>query len=452
MAVHVIKRGLDLPITGAPEQTIVDAPAVTRVAVLADDYPLAKARMHVSEGDTVQRGQVLFEDRKAEGVLFTAPGAGKVVAVHRGARRALQSVVIELEGDGPDAQVAFEGLGGKSAASLEGDALRALLSQTGLWTALRARPFERVPAITETCTSIFVNAMDTHPLAPSMDAVLAGKEADLTAGLKILAKLTEGPVFLCKAAGSKITAAGVDRLRVEEFRGPHPAGLVGTHIHTLDPVNRERIVWHIGAQDVVALGRFAQTGKLDFERVVALSGPTVKQPRLLRTRQGAELAPLLEGKLADVENRVVSGSVLGGRKAMGDAHGYLGRYHQQITCLREGRDRVFLGWLLPGGDKFSVVRAYLGALGGKKFDFTTDTEGSHRAMVPIGMFEKVMPLDIMPTFLLRSLIKDDLERAEALGCLELAEEDLALCSFVSPGKEDYAPHLRRNLDTIWKEG
>ncbi|MCA9561492.1 MAG: Na(+)-translocating NADH-quinone reductase subunit A [Myxococcales bacterium] len=452
MSLHKITKGLDLPIEGAPIQVIRETRIPTRVAVMADDFPGLRPGMFVEEGETVKRGQPLFEDRTRKGVIHTAPGAGRIIGIYRGARRALQSVVIELDGDGPDAQVAFEGLKGKSGEGLEGDALRALLSETGLWTALRARFFVNVPATTETCTSIFVNAMDSHPLAPSLDVVLAGKEADLTAGLKALAKLTEGPVFLCKAAGSKITAAGVDRLRVEEFQGPHPAGLVGTHIHTLDPVNRERIVWHIGAQDVVALGRFLKTGKLDFERVVALAGPTVKQPRLLRTRQGAELAPLVDGQLKDVENRVVSGSVLGGRKAMGEAHGYLGRYHQQITCLREGRDRVFLGWLKPGGDKFSVVRAYLGALGGKKFDFTTDTEGSHRAMVPIGMFEKVMPLDIMPTFLLRSLIKDDLERAEALGCLELAEEDLALCSFVSPGKEDYAPHLRRNLDTIWKEG
>ena len=203
----------------------------------------------------------------------------------------------------------------------------------------------------------------------------------------------------------------------------------------------------------MAIGRFLETGKLDFERVISMAGPSVKTPRLLRTRLGASLDELVAGQLEDGENRVVDGSVICGRTAMGPRDGYLGRFSQTVSCLREGRDRVFLGWLLPGGDKFSVTKAFLGSvLGGRRFPFTTDTEGSHRAMVPIGSFERVMPLDLMPTFLLRSLIIDDVERAEALGALELIEEDLGLCSYVSPGKEDYGPHLRRNLSTIWKEG
>ncbi len=454
MAVHVLKKGLDLPITGEPKQVIEEGPTVTRVAVMADDYPLMKPRMHVVEGDEVKRGQILFEDRKAEGVRFTAPGAGKVVAVNRGKRRVLQSVVIELSADdrkGAGPQVELK----HYAADATGQALKDLLAESGLWTVLRARPFSRVPSPTESCAALFVTAIDTHPCAADPAVVLKGAEDDFKRGLTALKTLTEGKTWLCKKAGAKIPT--VEGVTVAEFDGKHPAGLVGTHIHLLEPVNRAKIVWHIGYQDVVAVGRLLATGKLDTRRVVALGGPTVSNPRLLRTRDGACIDELVDGQLADVENRVISGSVFGGRAAQGEIFGYLGRYANQITAIREGRQRVFFGWVKPGFDQFSVVRAFASRWfgGGDKksnYDFDTNTNGSHRAMVPIGMFERVMPLDIMPTFLLRALVKDDIERAEHLGCLELDEEDLALCSFVSPGKEDFGVALRRNLTEIWKEG
>lgn len=454
MPVHHIKRGLDLPITGQPRQVIEDAAPATRVAVVADDYPLMKARLHVAEGDEVRRGQLLFEDRKSAGVKFTAPAAGRVTAINRGARRKLLTVVIEVAaadraGKGPQADLPHR-------EGLDGPGIRDLLVASGLWTALRARPFSRIPSPTEDCSSIFVTAIDTHPLAADPAKVLEGREADFKRGLEALAKLTTGPVHLCKAPGAKIPTA--DGIRVEEFAGKHPAGLVGTHIHTLDPVNRQKIVWHIGYQDVAAIGHLVATGKLDTTRVIALGGPAAKNPRLVRTRLGASIDDLLRGETQDgFEARTISGSVFGGRASAGPVLGYLGRYHHQITLLREGRDRVFLGWLRPGFNKYSVVRAFAsrwfgGGENKSRYEFTTTTHGSHRAMVPIGVFEKVMPLDLMPTFLLRALVKDDIERAEALGCLELDEEDLALCSFVSPGKEDFGTALRRSLTEIWKEG
>jgi Na+-transporting NADH:ubiquinone oxidoreductase subunit A len=221
----------------------------------------------------------------------------------------------------------------------------------------------------------------------------------------------------------------------------------------LDPVGRGRSAWYVGAQDVAAIGRLVDSGRLDVERVVALAGPSVRRPRLLRTRLGADLRRLTDGELADGEGRAVSGSVLAGRAVSGEADGFLGRYHQQVSALLEGRQRTLINWLLPGMDRFSIVPVYGSRLRGRRhqFAFTTTTNGGHRAMVPIGMYERVMPLDIMPTFLLRALVSNDLERAEALGCLELDEEDLALCTFVCPGKEDYGSHLRRNLFELWKE-
>jgi len=459
MAVHRITKGLDLPITGEPRQEIEVAGGPSKVALLAADYFGMRPTMRVAVGDQVKRGQVLFEDKKMPGVLYTAPGAGTVIAINRGDRRTLQSIVIELneaerKGNPTDADFAtFGTYVGKNPAELTADEIKALLIESGLWTSLRARPFGRVadPAITP--RSIFVTAMDTNPLAASVDAVLRGKEKDFELGLTCVSKLTAGKTFLCTSHGSAAVAPSGSDIQTEIFEGPHPAGTVGVHIHTLDPVCREKIVWYVNYQDVVAIGRLLATGKLDVERVAALSGPTVTNPRLLQTRIGACLDELVDGELADCENRVVSGSVLSGRQAMGDVLGYLGRYHLQVSVLHEGREREFMGWVLPGAKKYSTTKAYLAAfLPKKKYAFTTTTNGSDRAIVPIGMYERVMPMDIQPTYLLRSLVSRDMERAEALGALELEEEDLALCAFVCPGKIDYGPILRENLTTMEKEG
>jgi Na+-transporting NADH:ubiquinone oxidoreductase subunit A len=224
------------------------------------------------------------------------------------------------------------------------------------------------------------------------------------------------------------------------------------HIHLLDPVHLDKTVWHIGYQDLAAIGRLLATGKLDVERVVSLAGPTAARPRLLRTRLGASLDELTQGELAPGDNRVISGSVLSGRTAQGEIDGSLGRYHQQVSALAEGREREFLGWLAPGRDKFSITNAFASAFArGRRFALTTSTQGSKRPMVPIGTYEEVMPMDIEATYLLRALLTDDMERAEALGCLELDEEDLALCTFVSETKYDYGPMLRGMLDRIQKE-
>jgi Na+-transporting NADH:ubiquinone oxidoreductase subunit A len=460
MAVHTIKKGLDLPISGEPVQRIEAARSVSCVALLALDYQFMKPRMHVAEGDAVKRGQPLFEDRKTEGVLFTSPGAGTVVAINRGQRRAFQSIVIDLtpgerEGKPDDNEFhVFSSFTGREIGELADDQVRDLLVESGQWTALRTRPFSKVPGPQEECAAIFVTAMDTSPLAADPTVVLDGRLDDFNRGLKALTSLTEGPVHLCCEPGSVFDGGGVDGVRVSHFTGKHPAGLAGTHIHTLDPVHRDKTVWAIGYQDVAAIGALFATGRLDVRRVVALGGPVVKNPRLLSTRIGAKTAELLADELEGRSNRVISGSVLHGHRAMGSRFGYLSRYTNQISCLNEDNKRRFMGWLAPGFDRFSITRAFGSALRGSsaRYDFTTTTHGGHRAMVPIGLFEKVMPLDIMPTFLLRALLMDDLERAEALGCLELDEEDLALCSFVSPGKEDYGPALRRNLFEIWKEG
>jgi len=452
MATHVIKKGLDLPIAGDPVQRVEACPPVPRVALLGADYVGLKPTLLVQPGDAVRRGQPLFEDKKTPGVRYTAPATGTVSAIHRGDKRVFIAMVIDVSADdGPGTQVAFDAWKGKPLGDGDADAIRALLVESGLWTALRTRPFSRIPAPDATPAAIFVTAMDTRPHAPDLNAALADRAGDYAAGVLALRTLTPGPVYVCRAPGATLPAPAGDRIRVEAFEGPHPAGLPGTHIHFLDPVGHHRTAWHVGAQDVVAIGKLVTTGQLDVERVISLAGPGVAKPRLLRTRLGASIAALTAGELHPGEQRVISGSVLDGRAAMGEAEGYLGRYHQQVSVLPEGRERQLFGWIDLGPRKFSAANVVLGALSRSRLPFTTTTNGGQRAMVPMGTHESVMPLDILATYLLRALLSKDLERAEALGVLELDEEDLALCTYADPGKIDYGPLLRDMLARLEKE-
>lgn len=442
-----IKRGLDIPIQGAPQQTIEDAPAARAVAVVGFDYPGMKPTMAVSEGDRVKLGQLLFEDKKNQGVRYTAPASGIVTAINRGAKRVLQSVVIEVEGDDAEAFPTCT-----ADALPDAGTLRAQLIDSGLWTALRTRPYSKVPAVDSEAAAIFVTAMDTQPLAADPAVIIAAQKEAFALGQDLLAQLTAGNVYVCTAPDADIPLGRASSIRGEQFSGPHPAGLAGTHVHFLEGVNADKTVWTIGYQDVIALGRSYMDGRLYTDRVISLGGPQVESPRLLRTRLGADLQALCAGQLKNGDNRIVSGSVLGGRAVQG-ATSYLGRYHNQVSVLLEGRHREFMGWFSPGFNKHSNLGIYASSWFGKKLlPMTTNTNGSERAMVPVGSFERVVPLDVLPTQLLRALIVGDTEMAQALGCLELDEEDLGLCSYVCSGKYEYGPILRDNLTRIEKEG
>lgn len=442
-----INKGLDLPITGAPEQAIQDGPKVRTVALLGQDYIGMKPTMMVKEGDRVKLGQVIFTDKKTEGVQYTAPGAGVVRAINRGERRVLQSVVIEL--DDQEEAVEFAGYPASELGKLSREQIEENLLASGLWTAFRTRPFSRVPQVGTTPNSIFVTAIDTNPLAASPELIINDQADAFSNGLKLLTRMGSQQVFLCKASGANIPT--VEGVRVEEFTGKHPAGNAGTHIHFLDPVSADKTVWTIGYQDVIALGKLFTEGRLPTDRVVALAGPQVEKPCLVRTRVGASTEEICKGKLKSGKNRVISGSVWNGRAALGP-HAFLGRYANQLSVLLEGDKREFMGWIAPGSNKFSVLNMFLSKLSpGKKFDFTTTTNGSERAMIPVGQFETLMPLDILPTQLLRALVTGDIVTAMQLGCLELDEEDLALCTFACPGKYEYGPILRDNLTRIEQE-
>jgi len=446
-----IKRGLDLPISGAPEQTVCELEQPKYVAVLGPDFAGMKPTMVVRLADQVKKGQVLFTDKKCPKVRYTAPASGQVEAIHRGAKRALQSVVIQVSEQDQD-EITYTSHTEEALTDLTRAQITEQLLESGQWVSLRTRPFSKVADPDTVPHAIFITAMDTHPLAPSIPEILRGQEGDFANGVKLIAKLTDGTIFVCKDPDTALPELEAANVKVEAFSGPHPAGNVGTHIHFLDPVHRQKMVWHIGLQDVIAVGKLFTTGKLATDRIISLAGPSVGRPRLVRTQIGADVRGIVGGELRPGEHRIISGSVLSGRAAA-DALGFLGRYHQQISVIPEDRKQRFLGWLAPGYNLFSVKSVFLSSLfKPKKYDLTTSTHGEARPILPSGSMEDLMPLDIMPVFLMRALAVDDVEEAEALGALELDEEDLSLCAFACPSKQEFGPILRRNLTIIEKEG
>lgn len=444
-----IDKGLDLPIDGAPGSSISQADPVQHVALIGDDYVGMKPTMLVAVGDQVACGQPLFSDKKNEGVVFTAPAGGEVVAINRGAKRKFESLVIRV---GESDSLSFCDVG-TDPGDLGPEGLRRLLVESGLWTSFRTRPYGKIPPIDSAPASLFVTAMDSSPVGADLKAIIDHTKVDFVTGMKALATLVSAPIYLCH--GGDLTGLDSTDGQVEQvvFEGPHPAGLPSTHIHFIDPVSETKTVWHIGAQDVCGLGGLLRTGRLCSERVVALGGPSFKNPRHVETVLGASLAELCQAELRDdQESRLVSGSILDGRRA-DPIRGFLGRYHQQVSCLPEGDGRQLFGWLRPGGDRFSVSRAFMTAFTKPlKVPFNTAVWGGDRAIFPLGTYEKVMPLDFVPIYFLKSLASGNTERAKELGCLELIEEDLALCSYVCPGKNDFGPMLRRTLTSIEEEG
>lgn len=445
-----IKKGLDLPISGEPANEISEH-TPTHVALIGYDYIGMRPTMSVKEGDTVAKGQVLFEDKKRAGVKYTAPVSGRIVSVNRGERRVFESIVIAANPSAAD-EVTFNAYAAADLASIDREAVKEQLVASGEWTAFRTRPFSRTPEINSVPSAIFVTATDTNPLATDPARIINDSIDAFNDGLAVISTLSP-KTYVChgETAPAKATNVANDTV-YEGFTGKHPAGNAGTHIHFLHPLGRGASVWTIGYQDVIAIGKLFTTGRIYTDRVISLAGPAVNNPRLIRTTRGADLAELTANELKGNDNRIISGSVLSGRKA-DEKIAYLGRFHNQVSVLAEGRERPALHFFTLGANRFSMLPIYISQFfGGKKYDFTTSTNGSPRAMVPIGSFEKVMPQDYLPTQLLRSLIVGDIIEAVELGALELDEEDLALCTFVSPGKYEFGDILRDNLTRIEQEG
>ncbi len=451
-----IKKGLEIPLTGPPDQTVETGKSVRSVAILGPDYLGLKARMLVEPGDRVRLGQALFTDKRDPDVMYTAPGSGTVTAINRGARRALQSVVIELDESGAE-ESDYIDLAGCDPAALPIEKVHSVLLGSGLWTAFRTRPYDKVPQSDSAPRSIFVTAIDTRPLAGNPEIVVAANQAAFSIGVRIVSRLTDGVVYLCTDSEWSVSLEKSEQVRHARFSGPHPAGLPGTHIHHIDPVGTDRTVWHIGYQDVIAVGKLFSEGRISVERTVALGGEGFERPRMVTTRLGANIEELSAGELAQpaaasAALRLISGSVLNGRNAAGP-EAYLGRYDLQVSAIPDSGNRRFLGWLgLFDGEYSFASRLARRHSHDRLQDFTTAQFGRPTALVAIDAFDRVLPMDILAVPLLRSLLIRDSDQAQALGCLELAAEDLALCSFVCPGKNDYGTALNINLDQIEREG
>ncbi|BBM88796.1 Na(+)-translocating NADH-quinone reductase subunit A [Spirochaetota bacterium] len=481
MGTFAIKKGLDIPLVGKPVAIIEQAAAVSTVGVVALDYKNIKPRLLVAENEEVQIGTPLFED-KVSGVLFTAPGGGTVKAIHRGAKRkllALEIALAEVEEHRPS----FPTLAINDIKGLASSVIRDRLNEAGCWAVIRERPFGGIADMKATPRSIFVTATDTDPLGSHPSHVIAVNEKAFVCGLHVLAQLTPGYVHVCRAKNSDIPHAENERVQQHVFTGKHPAGLVGTHIHFIDPIaTTDDRVWHVGYQDVIKIGKLFLTGKIFVERYVALGGTEVAHPRMLKTRIGANLNDLVKRELTvagyeaeknrstlasrpvpvktaskdsqaseQSDFRIVSGSPLAGRKVEPGVH-FLGAYANAVAVLKEDRGRYFQDFMRPGANKFSLKAVFVsGLFKNKRFAIGTSTHGSHRAVVPIGAYEEVLPLNILATPLIKALLVKDLEAAEQLGALELDGEDLALCTFVCPGKNNISDALEEVLGALYQE-
>ena len=446
-----VKKGLNVPIVGSPTEDLDTLKNVRSVAIIGSDYHGMRPTMLVEEGDTVKLGQALFEDKKNPGVIFTSPGAGKIESINRGPRRALQSVVIEL---GEEASVKFDKYEESQLKTIPSAEIRKNLISSGLWTAFRTRPFSKIPAINSNPSNIFVTAIDTNPLGPNVNKIIEMNESLFNSGLNVIKALTEQPIHLCVDSDFSLDLEKDSQLIDHTFSGPHPAGLAGTHMHFISPATLKNVNWTINYQDVIAFGELFLTGELPIDKIVSLAGPQVTNPRLIKTRIGACTDELCAGELTQRDNRVISGSIINGREAVGP-FAYLGRYHNQISVVSETNksDRQFMNWLNPGPRRFSKIPLFISSLfSDKEFKFKTLMNGSDRAIVPIGIYEEVVPLNILPTILLRYIAVGETEKIQSLGGLELDEEDLALCSFVCPSKYDFGSLLRSNLTQIEVEG
>ncbi len=448
-----IKKGLDLPIDGKPQQQVSDSPNVKHVALVGSDYIGMKPSMAVEAGQKVKKGQLLFEDKKNPGSRFTAPAAGTVIAVNRGLRRVFQSLVIEIDPNGES--VEFKKTPADKLMSLSSKEVVDELVESGMWPAFRARPFDHTPAIDSLPHSLFVTAMDSNPLAADANTVIEAESEAFVNGLRILSRLGDFPVYVCKNEKS-LPVCDASNVKEEVFVGPHPAGLAGTHIHYLDPVSETKTVWYINYQDVIAIGHLFVEGEYFAERVISVAGPKAKNPRLVKVPQGASIAEITAGEIADpISNtRVISGSVLYGVKSEGP-FAYLGRFHQQVCLIEEGNKNEFFlkNWLGLGSKRHSATPTVLSSfIKPASFTFNTALNGGPRPILPIGCYDKVMQPEFEAVMLVRAIDINDVDQAKLLGILELGEEDIALCTYVCPGKTDYAPLLRRSLTKIELEG
>ena len=435
-------KGLDIRLQGEAAKTIVDAPKASEYAVSPLDFEGVTPKMLVKVGDKVEAGSPLFFDKKRPEILFTSPVSGEVAAVNRGEKRKILSVVVAA-----DAEIAYKQFSSLDLVKASREQIIDLLLESGLWTMFIQRPYGVVANPSDKPKAIFVSAFDTAPLAPDYYFALNAKRGALAKGFEVLRRLTDGKVHL----GVDAKKGGfTGEPNQHWFEGKHPAGNVGVQIHHIDPINKGEKVWTLNIQDVAIIGRFFLTGKVDMERVIAVAGACVAEPKYYRVVAGASIESILGGKLSNEHARVISGNVLTGRNV--GKEGFLGVNANMLSVIPEGDEYELLGWAMPRFKKFSVSRAYFSWLmPWKKYNLDTNLNGGERAFVMNDLYEKYLPMDIYPVHLVKACLAGDLDKMENLGIYEVVEEDLALCEFVCPSKIEIQQILRNGINTMIKE-
>ncbi len=439
-----LKKGLDIKLQGKPEKVMFTAPRAETYALRPTDFPELTAKLLVRQGDKVKKGSPLFFDKYTPEILFTAPAGGRVLSINRGERRKILEVVIQAEENA--GSVVFKKA---DPLSLSGDQIKKQLLKSGLWPFIKRRPYGIIAKPSEAPKAIFISMFDTAPVAPDYRFILQGQEKTFQTGLNALSRLTDGKIHL----GVNQEEQGVSFMNVEihPFSGPHPAGNVGIQIHHVLPIRKEDIIWTVNALDVLCIGRLFETGDLDLSRIVALAGPEVDRPAYYKTWLGSAIASLTEGKLKKGNNqRIINGNVLTGTKVSQD--NFLGFYDTMLTVIPEGDAYEFMGWASPGINKFSASKTFLSSLFPKKaYNLNANLHGGERAFVLSGQYEKYLPMNILPVFLLKAILVNDIDKMEQLGIYEIIEEDLALCEYACASKIKVQDIVRKGIHSMIKE-
>lgn len=446
MQVFKIKKGLDIPLKGEASKVVATFSAPKAVAIKPADFINMLPKLIVNPGDHVNAGSPLFYNKFDENIIFTSPVSGVVSEPVRGDKRLILEISVTT-----DLEIKYEQFGKQDVSIIDAEKIRSLLLKSGLWTFIRQRPYDIIPVIESTPRDIFISTFDSSPLAPDYQFILKDSLNYFQTGIDALAKLTSGKVFLGLDATIKNNIfSQIKNVELNYFKGKHPAGNVGVQIHKTKPINKGDTVWYLNPQDIVMIGKFFTEGIYDASRIIAVTGPEVKNPVYCKTIIGSKITQIVEGQARQGHIRHISGNVLTGSTIKND--GFLGYYHHQLTMIPEGDYYEFIGWALPGLKKHSNSRTFLSFLfPGKKYDFDTNYHGGQRPFVMTGQYEKVFPFDIYPVYLLKAILAEDIEKMEELGIYEISEEDFALCDYVCTSKIETQQIVRKGLELLRKE-
>ncbi|HNW90256.1 MAG TPA: Na(+)-translocating NADH-quinone reductase subunit A [Bacteroidales bacterium] len=446
MQVIKIKKGLDIPLKGEASKVVATFSLPNIVAIKPADFINVLPKLLVSPGDHVNAGSPLFYNKFDENIIFTSPVSGIVSEPVRGDKRLILEIPVTT-----DPEIKYEQFGKQDVSSIDTDKIKSLLLKSGLWTFIRQRPYDIIPAADSKPRDIFVSTFDSSPLAPDYQFILKDSMACFQTGIDALAKLTTGKVLLGIDASIKANIfSGVKNAELNYFKGRHPAGNVGVQIHKTRPINKGETVWYLNPQDIAMIGKFFTEGIYDASRIIAVTGPEVKNPVYCKTIIGSKITQIVEGQARQEHIRHISGNVLTGSTIKND--GFMGYYHHQLTMIPEGDYYEFAGWAMPGFKKFSNSRVFFSWLfPGKKYDFDTNFHGGHRPFVVSGQYEKVFPFTIYPVYLIKAILAEDIEKMEALGIYEVSSEDFALCDYVCTSKTEAQQIVRQGLEMLRKE-